>query len=262
MQADSISNGTISRELNHHYRIKCLICDNHITCRICSCFYSWVLGVVNFFLPLLFCPIRTRIESRAPPFRRLPVERSFSQQRMCLLLPHHPPCVHKNLRNSSGKCQYTGSMMIRHFRHYFCLSSQNWAQGVVNHVFSCGMIAQWAQKQGDNVTLMPCFFVLAVMWKGKTDKLWRIWARRSRPLLFLTGFWLLPMSQQEVQEVRLLSLSSPHPQDWSLCLPICLVGSLIHCSNILPPRLSLCLRPNARFTLPTHIHINSQVDTQ
>lgn len=46
---------------------------------------------------------------------------SLSQQRMSLLVPHAPQCVHKNLHNSGRKCQYTESMVMRRFREYSCL---------------------------------------------------------------------------------------------------------------------------------------------
>lgn len=46
---------------------------------------------------------------------------SLSQRRMSLLVPHPPQRVHKNLQNSSRKCQYIESVVIRRFPHYSCL---------------------------------------------------------------------------------------------------------------------------------------------
>lgn len=46
---------------------------------------------------------------------------SFSQRRMSLPVPHPPQCVHKNLHNSSRKCQYIESMAIRRPQHCSCL---------------------------------------------------------------------------------------------------------------------------------------------
>lgn len=71
------------------------------------CLSSHILSGLDQELGSLFC--------------ELPVERSFSQQRMRLPVPHDPPCVQKNLHNSSEKCQHTGSMVIRHFQHYPCV---------------------------------------------------------------------------------------------------------------------------------------------
>lgn len=112
-------------------------------------------------------------------------------------------------------------------------------QLMVNHS-SSGMITLYVQDHSR--------FSVAVMHEGKTEKFLGIWARRTWPLLFLTGFWELPMSQQEVHKVRRHSLSSPRLQDWKPCLPLssrpfctlslgfsghlCLLLSWISCTDI------------------------------
>ena len=128
MQADSHSNVTVSREQNRYDGIIPLVHNNRIIRFIHSCFYSWVLGVVNIFQPHLplhsWCPIRTRSWAAwAPCFAdcHRKGQPSFNRRRMGLLVPHPPQRVHKNLHNSSRKCQYIDSMAIRRFQHYSCL---------------------------------------------------------------------------------------------------------------------------------------------
>lgn len=104
-----------------------LVHNHRIIYLIHSCFYSWVLGVVNIFqphLPLyLLCPIRTCSWAGLPISQTASGkgQPSFSQQRMSLLQPHPPQCVHKNLHNRVGKCQYIASIVIRLLQHYSCL---------------------------------------------------------------------------------------------------------------------------------------------
>lgn len=71
----------------------------------------------------LFLSYQDLLVSQAPCFAdcQWKGQPSFSQRRMCLLVPHPPQCVHRNLHNSRGKCQYIESVVIRHFQHYFCL---------------------------------------------------------------------------------------------------------------------------------------------
>lgn len=81
-------------------------------------FYSWVLEMVNIFQPDLSLVSRCPCSSDCQRKGQL----SFSQQKKSLLVPHLLQCVHKNLHNSRGKCQHTGSMTTRRVRHYSCLT--------------------------------------------------------------------------------------------------------------------------------------------
>lgn len=68
----------------------------------------------------VLCPIRTCSWAILPVSHtcQWKGQPSFSQRRMCLLVPHPPQCVHKNLHNSSGKCQYIENMVIRCLQYY------------------------------------------------------------------------------------------------------------------------------------------------
>ncbi len=71
------------------------------------------------------------------------------------------------------------------------------------------------------------------------------------------------MSQQEVQEVRLLSLSSPRPQDWRLCLLHMFSRpsrALLKRSALMFVSLSLCLCLS--HSSHTRTQTYSQADTQ
>lgn len=135
---------------------------------------------------------------------------------MSLLVPHAPQCVHKNLHKSGRKCQYTQSMVIRRSQEHSCLPGCD--VKLAESSFSANKYNSWwiifLHVQDHSR------FSVAVMYEGKTEKFWGVWARRTWPLLFLTGFWELPMSQQEVHKVRLHGLSSPRLQDWKPCLPL------------------------------------------
>lgn len=61
---------------------------------------------------------------------------SFSQQRMSLLVPRPPLRVHKNLHDSSWKCQYIESMVIRRLRHYSCLPRYELEEFAENHLLA------------------------------------------------------------------------------------------------------------------------------
>lgn len=125
MQADSHSKLTISREQKRKDGIILLICNNRVIFFIHSRVYSWVL---KYFSASSAAPplvsYQDSLVSWAPCFAdcQWKGQLSFSQRRMLSLVPHPPHCVHKNLHNSSGKCQYTQSMMIRRFRQYSRLS--------------------------------------------------------------------------------------------------------------------------------------------
>lgn len=126
---------------------------------------------------------------------------SLSQRRMCLLVPHPPQCVHKNLHNSSRKCQHTESMVIRRLWHYSCLPCCD-LEELAENSLSANKRPKWwiilfsswndhsaRTETGDGDTKGTCYFLWLLVCEGKSDKFWRIWARRSWPLLFLTGFW-------------------------------------------------------------------------
>lgn len=121
---------------------------------------------------------------------------SFSQRRMCLLVPHPPQCVHKNLHNSSGKCQYTA---IRCFWHYSRAPHCD-LEKLAENILWANKCSKWwiilfssptvtRTEAGDNVSTETFLFPLAPVRKRKSDTYWRMWAWRNGPLLFLTGFW-------------------------------------------------------------------------
>lgn len=80
-------------------------------------------GAVDIFQAHL--PLGSSRPIRARSWAGLPVSRgcqrkgqpSLSQQRTSLPVPRPRQCVHKNLHNSSRKCQYTA---IRRSQHYSC----------------------------------------------------------------------------------------------------------------------------------------------
>lgn len=118
MQADSHSNFTVSREQNRYDGIIPFSHQNRIIYfHPLHAFYSWLLGVINIFqlgLSLVsWSPCSSDCQQKG--------QLSFSQRRMSLLEPHLLQCVHQNLHNSRGKCQYTESMAIRRVGHYSCL---------------------------------------------------------------------------------------------------------------------------------------------
>lgn len=172
--------------------------NNRIIYFIHSCFYSWVLGFVDIFQPCLRLhssrSYQDSLVSPAPCFAacQRKGQPSFSQRRMCLLVPHPPQCVHKNLHNSSGKCQYT---VIRCSWHY-CRAPHCDLEKLAENkrskwwitLFSSPMITR--TEAGDNVATETFFYFLWLRCeKRKSDTYWRMWAWRNGPLLFLTGFW-------------------------------------------------------------------------
>lgn len=128
MQADSHSKLTISREQKRKDGIILLICNNRVIFFIHSRVYSWVLGAVNIFQPHLplrpLCPIKTHLWAGLPVLQTASGKvRYHLASRECFRWCHILHTVSTRiLHNSSGKCQYTQSMMIRRFRQYSRLS--------------------------------------------------------------------------------------------------------------------------------------------
>lgn len=194
MQADGHSNVTMSREQKRLDGIIPLIHDSLIIHFIHPCLYSWVLGVVNIFSAASATPLlvsyQDSLMSWAPFFAdcQWKGQPSFSQRRMSLLVPHPPQCVHKNLHNSSRKCQDIGahgdkaltslflSTLLRRIAREQTLSKQTWQ--VMNHAVFSWLITLYAQKR----------------------------AKMSFPWIFLFPFWL-----QCVKE-RLTSSGESEPE--------------------------------------------------
>lgn len=126
MQADSHSNVTVSREQNRYDGIIPLHPQQphlfHPSVFLFMSSWSRQYFSAASATPLLVS-YQESLVSRAPCFAdcQWKGQPSFSRRRMSLLVPHPPQCVHKNLHNSSRKCQYIESMVIRRSRHYSCL---------------------------------------------------------------------------------------------------------------------------------------------
>lgn len=189
METDQHSKITISRGKTTIEKSSCLLQQLHHLMHQVT-FLCMSSGSLQHFLCLPSHILSGGDRELGSLFCRPPVERSFCQQRMCLLVPHHPPCVQNNLHNCSEKCQYTGSMVIRHFQHYPRMPLCDLRNSVSemsraaddSHCFSCSDNLMVNTEMCNNVSpesLLFYFIFVVATWNGRTDEHKRIRARRK-----------------------------------------------------------------------------------